>query len=429
MIFPLLTVEENLQVGFAALPKDQRRLPEQVFEYFPALERMLKRRGGDLSGGQQQQLAIARALVLNPRLLILDEPTEGLQPNIVNEIGEIVVRLKRELGMTVLVVEQKLHFVRSVSDAFFIMTKGSIVAEGPMSVAGRPIDRGASAGMSAVPKAAETGWRAHLRLSFAHDGTRTVIGERAHEGPLYVQRPFYPESAVCHAYILHPPAGMVGGDRLETNVRVAAGASALITTPASAKGLSVGGPGGGNPSKSDGRSERHIRVATPGHDPVWRQQRHGGDRAIQLAESARFMGWELLSLGRPLSGDRYRTGDLRQRTLIRVDNAPRLIERQDWRSRRCPAAGGLGPWRQGRARGVLHLSCWNRPVAGTGACLHRPQPGYECTSRPPCSTTCWWSARWERTPRPCARPWQRSGPNSATPHCDKPGCTPRIWAT
>ena len=133
MIFPLLTVEENLQVGFAALPKDRRRLPDQVFEYFPVLERMLKRRGGDLSGGQQQQLAIARALVLSPKLLILDEPTEGLQPNIVQEIGEILVRLKRDLGMTVLVVEQKLHFVRSVSDAFFIMTKGAIVAEGPMS--------------------------------------------------------------------------------------------------------------------------------------------------------------------------------------------------------------------------------------------------------------------------------------------------------
>ncbi len=133
MIFPLLTVEENLQVGFAALPRDKRRLPEPIFEYFPVLERMLKRRGGDLSGGQQQQLAIARALVLNPKLLILDEPTEGLQPNVVQEIGEIVVRLNRDLGMTVLVVEQKLHFVRSVADAFFIMTKGTIVAHGPLS--------------------------------------------------------------------------------------------------------------------------------------------------------------------------------------------------------------------------------------------------------------------------------------------------------
>ena len=133
MIFPLLTVEENLQTSLAALPKQKRQVPDQVFEYFPVLARMLKRRGGDLSGGQQQQLAIARALVLDPKLLILDEPTEGLQPSVVQEIGEFVLRLNRELGMTVLVVEQKLPFVRRVSNVFFIMTKGSMVAEGPMS--------------------------------------------------------------------------------------------------------------------------------------------------------------------------------------------------------------------------------------------------------------------------------------------------------
>ena len=133
MIFPLLTVEENLQTSLAALPKQKRQVPDQVFEYFPVLARMLKRRGGDLSGGQQQQLAIARALVLDPKLLILDEPTEGLQPSVVQEIGDFVLRLNRELGMTVLVVEQKLPFVRRVSNIFFIMTKGSMVAEGPMS--------------------------------------------------------------------------------------------------------------------------------------------------------------------------------------------------------------------------------------------------------------------------------------------------------
>ena len=133
MIFPLLTVEENLQTSLAALPKQKRQVPDQVFEYFPVLARMLKRRGGDLSGGQQQQLAIARALVLDPKLLILDEPTEGLQPSVVQEIGEFVLRLNRELGMTVLVVEQKLPFVRRVSNVFFIITKGSMVAEGPMS--------------------------------------------------------------------------------------------------------------------------------------------------------------------------------------------------------------------------------------------------------------------------------------------------------
>jgi len=133
MIFPLLTVEENLRVGLAARRGRREGVFERVFELFPVLESMLSRRGGDLSGGQQQQLAIGRALVLEPRLLILDEPTEGIQPSIVKEIGEVIRRLVRELGMTVLVVEQKLPFVRRVCDRFSIMDKGRIVAAGGMA--------------------------------------------------------------------------------------------------------------------------------------------------------------------------------------------------------------------------------------------------------------------------------------------------------
>jgi urea transport system ATP-binding protein len=127
-IFSQLTVEENLRIGLSV--RKQRRVPEQVFELFPVLKKMLKRRGGDLSGGQQQQLAIGRALVLEPKLLILDEPTEGIQPNIVQEIGDILLRLNREAGLTVLLVEQKLPFARRVGSEFRIIDKGRIVAGG-----------------------------------------------------------------------------------------------------------------------------------------------------------------------------------------------------------------------------------------------------------------------------------------------------------
>ncbi len=127
-IFPLLTVRENLEIGLKCSRKRKRRIPELVFELFPVLSEMLSRRGGDLSGGQQQQLAIGRALVLEPELLILDEPTEGIQPNIVQEIGEIVTRLQKELGMTILLVEQKLHFVRAVANRFTIIDRGRTMA-------------------------------------------------------------------------------------------------------------------------------------------------------------------------------------------------------------------------------------------------------------------------------------------------------------
>lgn len=132
-IFPLLTVEENLKISLGARSDKLKTIPTQIYELFPVLKEMKSRRGGDLSGGQQQQLAIGRALVLDPKLLILDEPTEGIQPNIVRDIGDVIHKLNRELGLTVLLVEQKLPFARRVADDFFIMEKGSVVATGPIA--------------------------------------------------------------------------------------------------------------------------------------------------------------------------------------------------------------------------------------------------------------------------------------------------------
>ncbi|MBZ9557125.1 MULTISPECIES: urea ABC transporter ATP-binding subunit UrtE [Modicisalibacter] len=135
-IFPLLTVEENLRTGLAARRDGAKRIPERIYELFPVLWEMRHRRGGDLSGGQQQQLAIGRALVLEPRLLILDEPGEGIQPNIVAEIGEVIRKLNREDGMTVLLAEQKLPFVRKYADRFVILDRGRPVAQGAIDELG-----------------------------------------------------------------------------------------------------------------------------------------------------------------------------------------------------------------------------------------------------------------------------------------------------
>lgn len=129
-IFPLLTVEENLRTGLAARGDRRRTIPERIYELFPVLEEMKHRRGGDLSGGQQQQLAIGRALVIEPRLLILDEPGEGIQPNIVTLIGEVIRKLIKEDGLSVLLVEQKLPFARRYADRFVIMDRGRPVARG-----------------------------------------------------------------------------------------------------------------------------------------------------------------------------------------------------------------------------------------------------------------------------------------------------------
>ena len=126
-IFPLLTVDENLQTGFAPLKRDQRSIPDDVFSLFPVLNSMLRRRGGDLSGGQQQQLAIGRALVMRPRLLLLDEPTEGIQPSIIKDIGRAISYLRNLGQIAIILVEQYLDFAQELGDNFLVMDRGQVI--------------------------------------------------------------------------------------------------------------------------------------------------------------------------------------------------------------------------------------------------------------------------------------------------------------
>jgi urea transport system ATP-binding protein len=130
-IFPLLTVRENLETGYAGLKPADRNIPPYIFDLFPVLKSMVGRRGGDLSGGQQQQLAIGRALVTRPKVLVLDEPTEGIQPSIIKDIGRALKFLREEKGMTILLVEQYLDFCRELADDIYIMDRGEIMHAGP----------------------------------------------------------------------------------------------------------------------------------------------------------------------------------------------------------------------------------------------------------------------------------------------------------
>lgn len=133
-IFPLLTVRENLETGYALLPRSERRIPEEVFDLFPVLSEMMNRRGGDLSGGQQQQLAIGRAMVMRPRLLLMDEPTEGIQPSIIKDIGRAIGYLRDQGQIAIVLVEQFFEFAIELADRIAVIDRGRIV------LAGRPDD-------------------------------------------------------------------------------------------------------------------------------------------------------------------------------------------------------------------------------------------------------------------------------------------------
>ena len=130
MIFPKLSVEENLRVGLEARADGKKVIPGLVYELFPVLKEMGRRKGGDLSGGQQQQLAIGRAMVGQPKVMLLDEPTEGIQPNIIQQIGKVLHQLVDEMGMTIVLVEQYVDFVKEFGHHFYVMKRGAVVAEG-----------------------------------------------------------------------------------------------------------------------------------------------------------------------------------------------------------------------------------------------------------------------------------------------------------
>jgi urea transport system ATP-binding protein len=130
MIFPLLTVRENMETAFALLPKSEHRIPPEIYDLFPILKDFLHRRGGDLSGGQQQQLAIARAMIMKPRVLLLDEPTEGIQPNIIQQIGRVIEYLKGKGDMAIVLVEQYFDFAYGLGDRFYVLKRGAVAMEG-----------------------------------------------------------------------------------------------------------------------------------------------------------------------------------------------------------------------------------------------------------------------------------------------------------
>ncbi len=130
MIFPLLTVKENMETAFALLPKSEHRIPDEIYDLFPVLKEMGHRRGGDLSGGQQQQLAIARAMIMKPRVLLLDEPTEGIQPNIIQQIGRVISYLRGKGDMAIILVEQYFDFAYGLADSFYVLKRGQVALSG-----------------------------------------------------------------------------------------------------------------------------------------------------------------------------------------------------------------------------------------------------------------------------------------------------------
>ena len=222
-IFPRLTVEENLRDGPRDAAARRARAGAHLRDVPGARGRCCGRRGGDLSGGQQQQLAIGRALAMGPKLLILDEPTEGIQPSIIKDIERVIRALAATGDMAILLVEQYYDFARSLADQYIVMERGEILKQRRRRRHGEGRRQGPAGGMISAMQLAEpivSSWKASLALGFSFENQKTTLSRKVHDGPLVVQKPLYPEGGeVCHAIVVHPPGGIAGGDELTLDVQ------------------------------------------------------------------------------------------------------------------------------------------------------------------------------------------------------------------
>ena len=351
-IFPLLTVEENLETGFAPLKRDQRSIPDDVFSLFPVLNSMLRRRGGDLSGGQQQQLAIGRALVMRPRLLLLDEPTEGIQPSIIKDIGRAISYLRNLGQIAIILVEQYLDFAQELGDQFLVMDRGAVIyaieprrsrrggaqaRDGDLSLVGGGRDGAVAAKRRGDLRRQPRGRQRRASPSSTSAGkTRRAHVHEA--GSLRVRCPGAPAEEL-EAVIINTAGGIAGGDRFALDIAAGQGTRLVVTTAAAEKVYRTLGP--------DSVIDVKLDVAA-GATLAWLPQEtilfdrarlsRAASRSIVAPDAQLFLA-EAIVFGRSGMGEAVEQGALIDRWRVRRGGKLDLCGTRAARRRDCAAAG------------------------------------------------------------------------------------------